>query len=418
MILRDKTIEAFGHDPLKLKKMSGKKILCSCEGCSKELTKAMSDYNRKKNHLCLSCSKKANHADTNSGYHSESFKKTRSEIAVKSNKNRKTTSEKFKKYLPYLERIKNNEISFIEVAAELGVDDSTVCKFFHSNFGIKSTYNSSTQEKKVLELLNTIFPQNDVFKQVRYSQDTRHKSDFFITDIGHIEYDGNSFFHQNKKSDTMIDSQFNPIRLDAQAYHGGEEYLRWKLNQGLIGYCAVKSPKEYVVKLIDNRKDSTKMLENCHSLGNCAGTQVFGLYFQEKLIGVAKFGLPTDRYETGLELRRFFVLDGTPRNTESYFLRKCELQLRGNKLITYIHAHEKGSYLKALSWNQQSLKTKDYDCYIVNGKIVNKRKMFGWAKKTGLVEKFGTTGGKEMMCTLLNGEKITEPSKIKFVKQV
>lgn len=417
MILREKTIQMFGYDPLKLKSMSGKKIICSCEICQVEIVKAMSDYNRKSK-ICSSCSLKAAHANVNSGYHTDSYKTSRSENAIKSNKNRKVTSEKFKKYLPYLERIRNNEISFIEIATELGVDDSTVCKFFHSNFGLKSKYNFSTQEEKVFDLLSMIFNKNTVERQVRYTQENRHKSDFFIKDIGFIEYDGNSFFHQSKKSDIIVDEKFNPIRLNAQAFHGGEDYLRWKLNQGLMGYCAVKSPKEYSVRLIDNRKDSTKMLENCHSLGNCSGTQVFGLYYGNKLIGVAKFGAPTDRYESGLELRRFFVLDGTPKNTESYFLRQCEICLKGNKLITYIHAHEKGSYLKALSWNQQSLKTIDYDCYLVNGKIVNKRKMFGWAKKTGLIEKFGTTGGKEMMCQLLNGEKFTEPSKIKFVKQV
>jgi hypothetical protein len=417
MILKEKTIEIFGYDPLKLKSMSSKKILYSCLDCNVELSTCMSSYT-KGSKKCRSCAKKDAHTNTNSGYHSDFYKQIRSEIAISSNKKRKITSEKFKKYLPYLERIKKNEISFIEIAEELGVDDSTVCKFFHSNFGLKSTYNSSTQEENVYRLLVNIFSEDRVKRQVRYSQETRHKSDFFITDIGHVEYDGNSFFHQNKKSDIVMDNKFSPIRLDAQSYHGGEEYLRWKFNQGLIGYCSVKSPKEYNIRLINNRKESTKILENCHSLGNCAGTKIFGLYFNEKLIGVAKFGLPTDRYETGLELRRFFVLDGTPRNTESYFLRKCELQLKGNRLITYIHAHEKGSYLRALNWNQNEAKIKDYDCYIINGKIVNKRKMFGWAKKIGLVEKFGTTGGKEMMCTLLNGEKITEPSKIKFTKQV
>jgi hypothetical protein len=110
-------------------------------------------------------------------------------------------------------------------------------------------------------------------------------------------------------------------------------------------------------------------------------------------------------------------LDGTPRNTESYFLRRCEKKLTG-KLVTYIHDYEKGSYLKALGWTQHPKKNKNYDAYVINGKIINKRKMWGWAKKTGLVDKFGTTQGKLLLAHILGGEKILEPSKIKFTKDL
>ena len=197
---------------------------------------------------------------------------------------------------------------------------------------------------------------------------------------------------------------------------GKEDYINFYILNKLTGYCSVKTPKEYDVKVVDNRKLSTQMLENCHILGNCAGSDVFGLYYKELLIGVAKFGIPTNRQDNGnLELRRFFVLDGTPKNTESFFLRQCEKRLNKN-LVTYIHAHEVGSYLKALGWKEHEKKTLMYDVYIVDGKTINKRRMWGWAKKIGLVDKFGTTEGKEVLAKLLGAKKIIEPSKIKFSK--
>ena len=59
-----------------------------------------------------------------------------------------------------------------------------------------------------------------------------------------------------------------------------------------------------------------------------------------------------------------------------------------------------------------------HDIYIVDGIRINKRRMWGWAKKIGLTDKFGSTGGKEILAKLLNAETILEPSKIKFIKEL
>ena len=413
-LLIKETVEKFGYDPTTLKSMSGRRVVYSCLDCGKKLESQMSTYT-KSNKICLSCSLKRTHKNPNSGFKKESYHKLRSEIAIRSNKNRKIKSEKFKKYLPFIEDLKNHKISFTEIGKILGLDDSSVCHFFHKNFDIKSKINYSIQERKVLQNLKELFP--DVEEQKRYSQDNKQKSDFYISQIGHIEYDGNGFFHQLKKSDIEKDDKFKPIRLNAQAYHGGIDYLKWKLLNQKSGYCSANHPQEYTVRLIDNRKESTRMLENCHPLGNCAGTKVFGLFYQDKLIGAAKFGLPTNKDDNGmLELRRFFVLDGTPRNTESYFLRQCEKKLPNEKLVTFIHHFEKGSYLKALGWKIIKNTQMDYDSYLINGNLISKRKFWGWAKKTGLVDKFGTTDAKNILCELLNGQKIIQPSKIKFIK--
>jgi hypothetical protein len=91
--------------------------------------------------------------------------------------------------------------------------------------------------------------------------------------------------------------------------------------------------------------------------------------------------------------------------------------LSGN-LVTYIHSNERGCYLKALNWKQLPIKTKTYDGYLINNTIISKRKMWGWAKKVGLIEKFGTTVGKELLGKLLGATKIVELSKIKFIKKL
>lgn len=60
----------------------------------------------------------------------------------------------------------------------------------------------------------------------------------------------------------------------------------------------------------------------------------FGLYYDNKLLGIAIFSVPANRFtitsifknETqhiGIELSRFFTYDATPRNFESYCLQRC-----------------------------------------------------------------------------------------------
>jgi len=345
--------------------------------------------------------------------HCPEYKKERSDIAAKSNSNRKLRDSL---YDPYLEDIISGNLTFLELSRTLGKDDSTVCKWFHKNRNAKSKHgNKSLQEDAVYSNLKIIFP--DIARHVRYSKDTRHVADFWESNLGFIEYDGSGFYHQNKDSDHAIDTSHNPIRLNAQAYYGGTEYLLWLLKGEKSGYCGVSSPKEYSVRKLEKISPANEMLENCHILKSTAGKDVYGLYFKDKLIGVAKFGSSTNPKDNDkLELRRFFVLDGTPRNSESWFLDKCLKLLPKNKsLVTYIHSHEKGSYLKALNWKIEPNLKKDYDFYIIKGKIVSKRTIWGWAKKIGLVDKIGTTKSKEVLCKALGGTKITEPSKIKFI---
>lgn len=420
MINRDRTREIFGYDTISLKTMSSKKIVYNCESCKKEIITQMCDYSRSKRKMCQPCSLSVTHKDASSGFNSVNYRKKRSEIAVKSNKNRKTKLDNYQKYLPFLDDVKNGKLSFTEIANILGVNDSSVCRFFNKNFNLRSSIkNVSFQEKEVLNYLTEIFG-DKVKDNVKYRPGIRGRADYFVEGLGFIEYDGSGFYHFFKKTDTIKDEEFHPIRLNAQAFFGGVDYLKWKLGVGLSGYCSVESVKEYDVKIIDTKISySSEMLMQCHPLGNCAGSYVFGLFYKDKLIGVAKFGHPTDKNQTGIELRRFFVLDGTPKNTESRFLRQCEKLLGPNiEIVTYTHRHENGTYLRALGYTEIDREILEYDSYLINGKIISKRVMFGIAKRLGLIDKYGTSLSKDLLNGILGGEKIIELSKRKFVKSL
>lgn len=65
---------------------------------------------------------------------------------------------------------------------------------------------------------------------------------------------------------------------------------------------------------------------------------VFGLYNDTQPIGAAVFGKPMSRHIAAdtLELRRFCLIDDTPRNTESYFLSRCLKWLGKNTDTTQV----------------------------------------------------------------------------------
>ena len=399
LVNQEATLEKFGVDTTNTPRSHWGKVVVSCSACGCDRVMSAKSYinSLKKESFCKKCPE---------------YSRARSEIAAKSNKSRKIGHEK---YLPYIDAIAAGK-PLLEVARELGVDDSTVSKFFWKHYNLRSKFgNKSLQEDFVFNELQAIFPK--IVRGIRYSDKTRHRADFWVPELDKfVEYDGSGFYHQLKQSDESIDQEFSPIRLNAQAYHGGGEYIRWRLGLPTTGYASVKTPKEYAVKQLEKISPANEMLESCHPLGSTAGKHVFGLYYKNKLIGVAKFGSPTNPSDIGaLELRRFFILDGTPRNTESWFLDKCmkRLDFKG-KVVTYVHPHEKGSYLKALGWTRLPTLAKTYDFYLIDGKVYNKRIIWGWAKKIGLVDRLGTTDAKATLAAALGGKKIEMGSKIKF----
>ena len=407
------TYLTFGYHIQDLKRKDKCAVLYYCTACSAVVqTKNVSYRNTQFTRLCRSCSLKKSHADPSSGYNADQYRKMRSEITTRYNKSKERQEKIVKRYSPYIDEVLAGKTSYREVAKKLGIDDSAVCVWFHKHYGHRSRFgNKSLEEECVFVNLCQLFA--DIKRQVRYNDDSKKTSDFWIDGIGHIEYDGAGFWHIMKK-----ESDLPCVRLSAQAYHGGIDYLRYFFKLDKTGYTACKSPREYTVKLLDKQKMATDMLLSCHPLGTCPGTKTYGLFYQDKLIGVGKWGVPTNPSDKGkLELRRFFILDGTPRNTESWFLSQMEKRLSEITLVSYIHAHEKGSYLKACGWTcVRTTGPALYDAYLIGNKLYSKRIIWGYAKRVGLVDKLGSSMAKETLCALMGGRKIIEPKKIKFEK--
>ena len=309
-----------------------------------------------------------------------------------------------------------------EVAKELNVHDSHLSNILAKYFNHKKhSITKSYQEKKIIEYLEEALQEKNqgagVYPNTKYTYDAKFS-------IGFIEYDGKGGHYRPDQIARDMEKDklalnLPIVRVSSQAFFGGLEYLKLMLKDERSGYTAAKV-KEYRVALVETNTDKLlckEMLSNCHPLENCGGALTFSLKYDNKIIGVAKFGSPTDKNEEGLELRRFFVLDGTPKNTESYFLSKCMkiLKSMGHKeLVSYCHHYEKGSYMLAVGWKEVERKKIEYDYYLWNGRSFSKRVWWKWAQKAGLADQYGGEAAKAILAEYLGAKVVYEGSKKKF----
>ena len=88
---------------------------------------------------------------------------------------------------------------------------------------------------------------------------------------------------------------------------------------------------DYEVKHISSKLGKQYIIDNHYSHGIHNGAMCFGLVYKEVIIGVCAFATPCSEnvcssifgYEyrrTVTELHRLHILDGTPKNTESWFI--------------------------------------------------------------------------------------------------
>lgn len=91
---------------------------------------------------------------------------------------------------------------------------------------------------------------------------------------------------------------------------------------------------DYEVRHIDSTTGKAFIRANHYSGGCHNGPMCWGLFDGEELIGVCAFATPNsenvvssvfgpERRREVTELHRFVVLDGTPKNTESYFISRA-----------------------------------------------------------------------------------------------
>lgn len=100
---------------------------------------------------------------------------------------------------------------------------------------------------------------------------------------------------------------------------------------------------DYHVKKIPAKEAKQYIIEHHYSHGcmNCP-SPCYGLFDGEKLIGVLMFATPcseavrssifgVDRKNEVIELHRLHILDVTPKNTESWFIKRCIQMLKKDK---------------------------------------------------------------------------------------
>lgn len=109
--------------------------------------------------------------------------------------------------------------------------------------------------------------------------------------------------------------------------------------------------KKWKISKIDISKAKQFVCENHYSKSLPGCFVYFGFFDQEHLVGVAAFGSPAMKnqascYDCDIELRRFCLIDETPKNAESRFLSLAlkELRKMGFKSVLSLADPEHGHY--------------------------------------------------------------------------
>ncbi len=147
---------------------------------------------------------------------------------------------------------------------------------------------------------------------------------------------------------------------------------------------------DYTVR-VASRSDVDRLVKS-HYLKKWPGVcvRILGLFSGDEAIGVIVFALPPRqtfvRYGVKLawELARLFILDVTPKNTESWFISRAVSDVKKHRkdvsvLVSYADpsAGHSGTIYKACSWisdgrTDQERKTPRFD-YSVGGKVYSRK---------------------------------------------
>jgi hypothetical protein len=162
-----------------------------------------------------------------------------------------------------------------------------------------------------------------------------------------------------------------------------------------------------------------------HSLTK--GRHSFGLFHGEQLVGAAVYGQPSGRgvaasiWEGGteqntLELLRLYVVDGTGKNAETWFMARCHrlLPAEVKMLVAYSApgvGHHGGCY-QAGNWLflGESKSGQNYYYTDADGNYVNKRIPWQYGPRSGRPEIKETEGAR-----ILGLTKVVEPRKMVYV---
>lgn len=157
---------------------------------------------------------------------------------------------------------------------------------------------------------------------------------------------------------------------------------------------------DYNVQRIDFNKSIINYIIKNHYSQTCPTTTkyAFGLYDKDRMIGVCLIGefsrlQAKKKYKECLELTRLFIEDGTPKNTESYFIGHCLRWMKKNTIIKGIISYadqtvgHQGIVYQASNFQLINKTSRSYHYKDQNGNRVHKRGVWERAKKEGIKEK-------------------------------
>lgn len=182
----------------------------------------------------------------------------------------------------------------------------------------------------------------------------------------------------------------------------------------------------YEVRPVPFRRAKRLIVWGHYTKSLTKGRHSFGLFRGGQLVGAAVYGQPSGRgvaqslWEGGteqntLELLRLFVMDGTGKNAETWFMARCHRLLPDNvrMLVAYSApgvGHHGGCY-QAGNWLYlgESLGGQNY--YYINaaGEYVNKRIPWQYGPRNGLPH------GERESAKILGLTRVEEPRKMCYV---
>lgn len=185
--------------------------------------------------------------------------------------------------------------------------------------------------------------------------------------------------------------------------------------------------KDIIVKVIPANiaNDFVKKRHYSHKIA-ATGVINFGAFINNKLIGVAQWGRPINKYlqinlvknsewNSFLELNRLVCIDDTPRNTESRFISICLKLLKKNApqikwVISFADATQcgDGTIYRASGFKLISINDSEQLYKLPNGEKVHLMALQGghYSSKRNEMLNSGYTNPKKYMEEVLNGEKL------------
>lgn len=257
-----------------------------------------------------------------------------------------------------------------------------VLRYFKTESGKKNARNNTRKRREAKAFLDSIWtPEHETFVYDRYGKKCCKCGSTDRIELDHV-YPLSKGYPLNKLNCLPLCKTCNSSKGSKSPIDFYGEFIldRFRLN-------------EFEVKMAT--KDQLEWLfVNLHYSGTIPPFRYgYGLYLYEDLVGGCIFSRPSrQNISADLELSRFFVMDGTPKNTESYFLGSCLRLLRRDgfvgKIITFADVTEghTGIIYRATNWREDGFTGPNYHYRSSSGDRMHKKQVWNRAVKNGVKE--------------------------------